>query len=81
MTHSSARDESSQPERGVPDIEGLCSPGVSLEAYGLLACMWFAYFLNYCDRKAVFAMFPVLKIDLGMTDRQLGLTGTIFLWV
>jgi MFS transporter, Spinster family, sphingosine-1-phosphate transporter len=43
--------------------------------------MWGAYFLNYCDRQAVFAMFPVLKIDLAMTDRQLGLTGSIFLWV
>jgi predicted MFS family arabinose efflux permease len=43
--------------------------------------MWFAYFLNYCDRQAVFAMFPSLKSDLGMTDGQLGMTGTVFLWV
>jgi predicted MFS family arabinose efflux permease len=47
----------------------------------LVAFMWGAYFLNYCDRQAVFAMFPSLKVDLGMTDRQLGLTGAIFLWV
>lgn len=47
----------------------------------LLAFMWGAYFLNYCDRQAIFAMFPVLKSDLGMTDTQLGLTGSIFLWV
>ena len=43
--------------------------------------MWFAYFLNYCDRQAVFSMFPALKADLGLTDTQLGLTGSIFLWV
>jgi MFS family permease len=43
--------------------------------------MWGAYFLNYCDRQAVFSMFPVLKRDLGATDEQLGLTGAIFLWV
>jgi len=43
--------------------------------------MWFAYFLNYCDRQAVFAMFPVLKSELGLTDPQLGLTGSLFLWV
>jgi predicted MFS family arabinose efflux permease len=43
--------------------------------------MWVAYFLNYCDRQAVFSMFPSLKTDLGMTDKQLGLTGAIFLWV
>ncbi|MSU35933.1 MAG: MFS transporter [Pedosphaera sp.] len=47
----------------------------------LVAFMWFAYFLNYCDRQAVFSMFPALKADLGMTDKQLGLTGAIFLWV
>lgn len=43
--------------------------------------MWFAYFLNYCDRQAVFSMFPRLKSDLGFTDSQLGLVGSIFLWV
>ncbi len=43
--------------------------------------MWGAYFLNYSDRQAVFSMFPVLKRDLQMTDTQLGLTGSIFLWV
>lgn len=43
--------------------------------------MWCAYFLNYSDRQAVFAMFPTLKSDLGLTDTQLGLTGSIFLWV
>jgi L-alanine-DL-glutamate epimerase-like enolase superfamily enzyme len=30
----------------------------------LVAFMWGAYFLNYCDRQAVFAMFPVLQTDL-----------------
>jgi len=43
--------------------------------------MWGAYFLNYCDRQVVFSFFPVLKAQLGFTDTQLGLTGSIFLWV
>lgn len=47
----------------------------------LVVLMWGAYFLNYCDRQAVFAMFPSLRTDLGMTDKQLGLTGAMFLWV
>ncbi|NBV20956.1 MAG: MFS transporter [Proteobacteria bacterium] len=47
----------------------------------LVAFMWFAYFLNYCDRQAVFSMFPVLKSDLGFTDKQLGFVGASFLWV
>ena len=51
------------------------------QAVLLVAFMWFAYFLNYCDRQAVFSMFPVLKSDLGFTDRQLGFVGAYFLWV
>lgn len=54
---------------------------VSLTAIILLICMWIANLLNYCDRQAVFAMFPSLKADLGMNDQQLGLTGAFFLWV
>ena len=51
------------------------------QALLLVAFMWFAYFLNYCDRQAVFSMFPVLKTDLGFSDKQLGLVGAYFLWV
>ena len=47
----------------------------------LLAFMWGAYFLNYCDRQAVFAMFPALKADLSMSDQQLGYVGAVFLWI
>jgi len=47
----------------------------------LVAFMWVAYFLNYCDRQAVFSMTGSLKTDLKMTDTQLGLVGAIFLWV
>ncbi len=50
-------------------------------AGALVAFMWFAYFLNYCDRQAVFSMFPSLKADLKMSDEQLGLVGAVFLWV
>ena len=61
--------------------EVLPTPNSTRRATWLVGIMWFAYFLNYCDRQAVFSMFPSLKRDLGMTDRQLGLTGAIFLWV
>ncbi len=49
--------------------------------FALIGLMWFAYFLNYGDRQAVFAMFGSLKSELQLSDRQLGLTGSIFLWV
>lgn len=47
----------------------------------LVAFMWVAYFLNYADRQAVFAMFPALKSGLGMSDKQLGFVGATFLWI
>src|SRR5436309_12867679 len=50
-------------------------------AWLLVAFMWVAYFLNYSDRQVVFSIFPILKSELHFTDTQLGLTGSIFLWV
>lgn len=47
----------------------------------LIAFMWGAYFLNYCDRQAIFSMKTVLAKELSMSDEQLGLIGAIFLWV
>jgi len=47
----------------------------------LVAFMWVAYFLNYCDRQVVFALFPILTRELHLSDTQLGLTGSLFLWV
>lgn len=73
-SRGSAERHIDEPGRRVPQR-------VSVEALALLGFMWFAYFLNYCDRQAVFAMFPQLRVDLAMDDRQLGLTGSIFLWV
>src|SRR5689334_711943 len=50
-------------------------------AWATVALLWFAYFLNYLDRQVVFSIFPVLRSDLGFSDTQLGLAGTLFIWV
>jgi len=47
----------------------------------LLAFLWIAYLLNYCDRQVVYSIFPVLKTQLGFTNAELGLTGSVFIWV
>lgn len=57
------------------------APADARRAALLVAFMWMAYFLNYCDRQAVFSMTGSLKTDLKMTDTQLGLVGAIFLWI
>lgn len=36
--------------------------------------------LNYCDRTAITAVFPLLRRDLGMSDVALASTGSFFLW-
>lgn len=50
-------------------------------AWFTVAVLWFAYFLNYIDRQVVFSIFPVLRTDLHFSDTQLGLVGTLFIWV
>jgi predicted MFS family arabinose efflux permease len=36
--------------------------------------------LNYCDRMAIFAVYPLLRADLGADDRTLAWIGSMFLW-
>jgi predicted MFS family arabinose efflux permease len=50
-------------------------------AWLLVVFLGVALFLNNCDRHTVFSLFPVLRSELHFTDTQLGLTGSIFLWV
>lgn len=56
-------------------------PVTVLMAVGFLMFLWGAYFLNYCDRQSIYAIFPALKVELRLTDVQLGLIGAVFGWV
>jgi MFS family permease len=51
------------------------------KAWLLVGFTWVAYCLNYSDRQVIFSIFPILKSELHFTDTQLGLTGSVFLWV
>lgn len=55
--------------------------GTPRQATLLVAFMWGGYFLNYCDRQAASSMFEVLRTELGFGETQLGLIGSLFLWV
>ncbi len=46
----------------------------------LVALLWVVGCLNYMDRQAIFSAFPLLKKELSMSDVQLGLLGSVFLW-
>jgi MFS family permease len=56
-------------------------PVSSRSAWLLVGFLGVALFLNNSDRHTIFSIFPVLKAELGFTDTQLGLTGSVFLWV
>ncbi|MBI1790426.1 MAG: MFS transporter [Acidobacteria bacterium] len=47
----------------------------------IVAFLWAAYLINYVDRQSVFSILPVLERELGFTPTQLGLIGSIFIWV
>jgi predicted MFS family arabinose efflux permease len=46
----------------------------------MLALLFVAFALCYVDRQAAFSIFPVLKKELGFSDTQLGLVGSLFSW-
>jgi MFS family permease len=50
-------------------------------AWLMVGLLWIAYLINYVDRQVVFSMFPVLQRELRFSDAQLGLIGTVFIWV
>jgi MFS transporter, Spinster family, sphingosine-1-phosphate transporter len=50
-------------------------------AWLLVAVLWVVALLNYVDRQVIFSLFPLLSSDLRLSDVQLGLLSTVFLWV
>src|SRR5215475_13799145 len=55
--------------------------GAGLHAWAIVALLWVVALLNYLDRQIIFSVFPLLKADLRLSDAELGLLGSAFLWV
>ena len=47
----------------------------------VLVFFWLIYFLNQADRQVLFSVLPLVKLDLHVTDTQLGLISSAFFWV
>lgn len=47
----------------------------------VVGILWFVCFFNYADRQAIFAVFPLIKEQLGLSDVQLGIVGAAFMWM
>jgi MFS family permease len=50
-------------------------------ARATLTVLFAVNLLNYIDRQMLFAVFPPVKAELGLTDTQLGLLASAFMWV
>lgn len=46
----------------------------------VVGLLWFVCFFNYADRQAIFSIFPLLKNEMHLSDVQLGLVGSSFMW-
>jgi MFS family permease len=47
----------------------------------VIGMLWFVCFLNYADRQAIFSVFPLLKGQMHLSDVQLGIVGSSFMWM
>ena len=47
----------------------------------VVAMLWWISFFNYADRQAIFSVCPVLKTEMHLSDLQLGVIGSAFMWV
>lgn len=50
-------------------------------AWGVVGILWLAWVISYIDRQVAFSIFPALRRDLGFSSQQLGLIGSVFIWV
>jgi len=48
--------------------------------WSILGLLWIAFGLNYIDRQMAYSIFPALRGELGFSQVQLSLIGTVFLW-
>jgi MFS family permease len=47
----------------------------------VVGLLWFVCFFNYADRQAIFSVFPLLKSEMHLSDIQLGIIGSAFMWM
>lgn len=49
--------------------------------WALVAMLWCVCFLNYADRQAIFSVFPLIKVRMHLSDIELGIVGSSFMWM
>src|SRR3982751_745561 len=64
-----------------PETSTPVSGGLDIYKWSVVAMLWFVCLFNYADRQAIYSVFPLLKIEMRLTDVQLGVIGASFMWV
>jgi MFS family permease len=47
----------------------------------VVGILWLVCFFNYADRQAIFSVFPLIGHQFSLTDVQLGVLGSSFMWM
>jgi MFS family permease len=47
----------------------------------MVGLLWWVCFFNYADRQAIYSVFPLLQEEFHLTNVQLGIVGSAFMWV
>jgi MFS family permease len=63
-----------------PDLPESLAPQTSYR-WAVIGMLWFVCLLNYADRQAIFSVFPLLKTQMHLSNVQLGLVGSSFMWM
>ena len=59
----------------------MADPPAPVRPLLLLGALSVVNLLNFIDRQVLFAVFPAVKADLGLSDAELGLAGSAFIVV
>jgi MFS family permease len=47
----------------------------------VVSMLWLVCFFNYADRQSIFSVFPLISRRFSLTDVQLGILGSSFMWM
>ncbi|MNK18040.1 putative glucarate transporter [compost metagenome] len=61
-------------------LEGEWSNNVKTFNWELIILLWLVFFFNQADRQIFNVILPLIKIDLGLSDGELGLIASVFIW-
>src|SRR5216110_920518 len=69
------------PKSAVLDYQPAALDSRSAYRWTVVALLWCVCLFNYADRQAIFSVFPLLKSEMGLSDIQLGIVGSSFMWI